>query len=97
MEKQIITKLTKNFEEYAYEKEGVEFWFARDLQLLLGYSKWENFVKVIEKAKESCKNADQNIEDHFPEVRKKVELGSGAEREIDDLMLTRSTSIKSIF
>ena len=49
MEKQIITKLSKTFEEYAYEEDGIEFWFARDLQGLLGYSKWENFAKVIEK------------------------------------------------
>ena len=51
MERQIITKLTKTFEEYVREREGVEFWFARDLQKLLGYDKRENFVKVIEKAK----------------------------------------------
>jgi len=53
MDKLIIKKLQKIFEDYANNKEGIEFWFARDLQVLLDYSKWENFVKVIEKAKES--------------------------------------------
>lgn len=89
MEKQIITKLSRTFEDYAYEEDGIEFWFARDLQGLLGYSKWENFVKVIEKAKESCENANQIVLDHFPDVRKMVKIGSEAEREIDDIMLTR--------
>jgi DNA-damage-inducible protein D len=89
MDHNIVVKLTKKFEDYAYLEDGVEFWFARDLQTLLGYSKWENFTKVIEKAKESCKNSGFIILDHFPEVRKKVELGSGAEREIEDYMLTR--------
>lgn len=89
MEKQIITKLSRIFEDYAYEEDGIEFWFARDLQGLLGYSKWENFAKVIEKAKESCKNANQTILDHFPDVRKMVKIGSETEREIDDIMLTR--------
>jgi DNA-damage-inducible protein D len=89
MQKQIITKLSKRFEDYAYEEDEIEFWFARDLQKLLGYSKWENFAKVIEKAKESCKNASQNVLDHFPEVRKMVTIGSEAEREIEDIMLTR--------
>lgn len=59
------------------------------MQGLLGYSKWENFSKVIEKAKESCKNAGQNIADHFPDVRKVIEAGKGAQHEIDDILLTR--------
>lgn len=89
MEKQIIIQLSRTFEDYAYEEDGIEFWFARDLQGLLGYSKWENFVKVIEKAKESCENANQIVLDHFPDVRKMVKIGSKTEREIDDIMLTR--------
>jgi len=56
---------------------------------LLGYSKWENFSKVIDKAKDSCLNAGQNIADHFPDVRKMVQIGSGAEKKIDDILLTR--------
>jgi len=59
------------------------------LQKLLGYSKWENFARVINKAKEACKNFRYDILDHFPDVRKKVQLGSDAEREIEDIMLTR--------
>lgn len=89
MEKQIITKLTKNFEDYSHQERNVEFWFARDLQRLLGYDKWENFLNTIEKAKISCKNSGHEIQDHFPEVRKMVKLGSGSERQIDDFKLTR--------
>ena len=72
MDKTFITKLTKNFEEHAHKENDVEFWYARDLQNLLGYSKWENFVKVIEKAKISCKNAGHEINNHFPDVRKTI-------------------------
>jgi DNA-damage-inducible protein D len=89
MEKQVITRLTKNFEECAYEKDGIEFWFARDLQLLLGYVEWRKFQGVIEKAKESCNNSGNNITDHFVGADKMVKIGSGAEREIEDIMLTR--------
>ncbi len=89
MEKQIITKLTKNFEDYAHKKEDIEFWFARDLQLLLGYVEWRKFSGVIEKAKIACKTAGFNILDHFVGAAKKVQLGSEAERDIEDIMLTR--------
>jgi DNA-damage-inducible protein D len=89
MEKLTISTLTKNFNDFAHKKDNVEFWFARDLQKLLGYNKWENFVKVIDKAKFACENSKQIITNHFPEVKKKVSLGSGAQREIDDILLTR--------
>ena len=89
MEKDIITRLTKTFEESAYQEEDVEYWLARDLQELLEYSEWRNFVKVIEKAKDACNNSKQAVSDHFVDVNKKVELGSGSLREVDDLMLTR--------
>ena len=62
---------------------------AREIQNLLGYSKWENFSKVIEKAKETCKNAGQEIADHFPDVRMVIEAGKGAQHVIDDILLTR--------
>ena len=89
MDKQIISKLTKNFEDYSNKNEGVEFWFARDLKNLLGYEQWRNFLSVIEKAKESCKNAGNQVLDHFANVNKMVSLGSGAERQIKDIILTR--------
>ncbi len=89
MEKEVVIKLRKSFEDYANEKDGIEFWFARDLQILLGYSQWRNFLATVEKAKESCKNSGQTVADHFADVSKKVKIGSEAEREIDDIILTR--------
>jgi DNA-damage-inducible protein D len=89
MEKQIIIKLTKNFEDYAYEEEGIEFWFARDLQNLLGYGDLRNFMNVVEKAKESCKNVGFNVADHFVDATQMVTLGSGSKREVEDIILTR--------
>ena len=84
-----IKSLFEQFEQSASEYEGIECWSARELQKLLGYSKWENFSKVIEKAKESCGNAGQIVADHFPDVRKVIEAGKGAIHEIDDILLTR--------
>lgn len=89
MKSEVIIQLLKNFEDYAHQVDGEEFWFARDLQGLLGYSKWENFANVIDKAKISCQTAGHMVEDHFPDVRKMVDIGSGAEREIEDIALTR--------
>ena len=89
MKTEEIQLLFDEYEQAACEINQVECWSARDLQKLLGYSKWENFSKVIDKAKDSCANVGQNILDHFPDVRKMVALGSGAEREVDDIMLTR--------
>ncbi len=84
-----IKLLFEQFEQAALEVGGVECWSARDLQHLLGYSRWENFENVISKAKDACENAGQKISDHFPDVTKMVEIGSGAEKEIDDIILTR--------
>jgi DNA-damage-inducible protein D len=89
MNKLVIVKLTKNFEDFVHEEQGIEFWFARDLQKLLGYNKWENFFKVINKAKDSCQNTGFNIQDHFPDVRKTIEMPKGAQKNIDDYKLTR--------
>lgn len=89
MKKEIIQQLYSAFEQAALEIDGVECWSARELQTLLGYSKWENFANVINKAKIACENVGHNVSDHFPDVRKMVSLGSGSEREIEDLMLTR--------
>ncbi len=86
----LITYDEQIFENIKHTDEyGEEFWYARELQVILDYAKWENFLKVINKAKESCLNSNNLIEDHFPDVRKMVELGSGAERKIDDMMLSR--------
>ena len=89
MEKQLVIRLNKNFEDAAYSENGVEYWMARDIQELLGYDEWRNFTNVIDKAKIACKNARQDIQDHFVDVNKMVLLGSGSERAIDDIMLTR--------
>ena len=89
MKKEVIQELYNGFEAVAVEVEGVECWSARKLQLLWGYSNWENFSKVIDKAKIACENARSLVFDHFPDVRKMVNLGSGSEREIDDILLTR--------
>lgn len=72
-----------------YTDDGREYWYARDLKGVLDYAKWSTFTNVINKAKESCENSGISILDHFADVGKKVELGSGAVREIDDLMLSR--------
>ena len=89
MEKELITQLNKTFEESAYEQDGIEYWLARELQGLLGYSEWRNFNNAIEKAKESCKTSGEAISDHFVGVNKMVKIGSGAERPQEDYMLTR--------
>jgi DNA-damage-inducible protein D len=90
MKTEAIQTLTLTFEAHAQQTEdGVEYWLARDIQHLLGYAKWENFLNVVSKAKTACEVSGHQISDHFPDVRKMVDLGSGSQREVDDLMLTR--------
>jgi len=89
MKKEIITRLRNSFEDYVNEVDGIEFWLARDLQQLLDYDEWRNFTNVLKKAKTACKKSGQEVTDHFVDVNKMVMVGSEAEREIDDLMLTR--------
>jgi DNA-damage-inducible protein D len=75
MEKETITKLNKNFEEYAYEQDGIDYWLARELQGLLGYADWRNFLNAVDRAKESCKTTGEAVSDHFVDVTKMVGLG----------------------
>ena len=89
MEKVTIVKLNKRFEEYAYEQDGIEYWLARELQELLGYADWRNFLNAISKAKDSCETTGETVSDHFVDVTKMVKIGSGAERKQENIMLTR--------
>ena len=84
-----IKALFEQFEGIVCEYDGVECWSARDLCTLLGYKLWQNFTKVIDKAKDACTNVGQQVEDHFIDINKMVVIGSGAERQVDDIMLTR--------
>ena len=92
MKSEEIKQLFAQFETAAAELEGVECWSARELQVLLGYSKWENFEKVIQKAKEACQHAGEEVLYHFPDVRKTILMPKGAEKEIEDILLTRYAS-----
>jgi len=91
MDKEIVVRLHSSFEDMVqrFPDTGVEFWCARDLQMLLGYARWENFAKVIDKAIIACQNSGYDPKDHFLGITKMVDLGSGAQREIDDIGLTR--------
>jgi DNA-damage-inducible protein D len=89
MEKGIITKLSQSFEEYAYEQDGIEYWLARELQELLGYADWRNFLNAVDKAKESCKTTGEAVSDHFVDVTKTIPMPKGATKEVPDIMLTR--------
>jgi DNA-damage-inducible protein D len=91
MKSDLIHSLTENFEGHAQQTEsGVEYWLARDLQHLLGYAEWRNFNQsAVSKAKTACEVSGHPVSDHFVDVNKMIQLAKGAEREIDDLMLTR--------
>jgi DNA-damage-inducible protein D len=90
MKTEIIQTLTNNFESYVKKTTtNIEFWLARDLQSLLGYTKWDNFISVILKAKTACEISGHQISDHFADVGKTIQMPKGAEKIIDDYMLTR--------
>jgi DNA-damage-inducible protein D len=90
MKKEIIQSLTNNFEDHSHITEnGIEFWFARDLQHLLGYTEWRNFFKVITKAKITCEATNNEVSNHFVDVNKTITMPKGASKEIQDIMLTR--------
>ncbi len=89
MKPELIAQLFQQFQDACYLYNDIECWSARDLQEILGYAKWDNFKRIIEKAKAACENAGIPVSDHFADVGKMVVLGSGAGRQIDDLALTR--------
>jgi len=89
MKKEEISRLFERFEEACYLFNNVECWSARELQEILGYAKWDNFKRAIDKAKKSCENAGESLTNHFADVGKMVDLGSGAQRQLDDVALTR--------
>lgn len=89
MKKEFISELFKKFEDACYNYDGVECWSARELQNILGYSQWRNFKNVIEKAEKSCEQAGEDTKNHFAEFSKMVEIGSGAQKPVEDIALTR--------
>ncbi|MFN9644024.1 MAG: DNA damage-inducible protein D [Bacteroidota bacterium] len=89
MNSESIQELTSTFEAHAQQTEaGIEYWLARDLQPLLGYTQWRNFLSIIGKAKTACERSERQVADHFADVSKMVDLGSGSQREVEDIMLT---------
>jgi len=89
MKKELIHELFEKFEQACYVYKDVECWSARELQTLFNYSEWRNFVKVIDKAKESCVNVGERVTDHFVDINKMIPLAKGALREVEDIALTR--------
>ena len=90
MNTELVQTPTSTFEAHAQQTDdGVEYWLARDIQQLLGYTQWRNFLNTVSKAKTACEVSGHKVSDHFADVSKMVDLGSGSQREVDDIMLTR--------
>jgi DNA-damage-inducible protein D len=89
MKQEIIVKLNKDFEGSAHYKDGVEYWTARDIQRLLDYTQWRNFLLVVDKAKTACLKSGQNIQDHFADVSKTIPMPKGAVKDVPEINLTR--------
>jgi len=89
MKKELISELFEKFERACYPVSGIECWSARELQEILNYSKWDNFINVIDKAKSACLNAGENVYDHFADIGKMILIGKGGQREVEDIALTR--------
>ena len=90
MKTEIVHSLTNTFEAHAQQTEsGIEYWLARDIQHLLGYTKWDNFLNVVSKAKTACEVSERAVADHFADIGKTIAMPKGAEKEVPDIMLTR--------
>lgn len=89
MKREVIEELFERFENACYLYEGMECWSAREVQVILGYGKWDNFLNVIDKAKKACEQSGGAISDHFADIGKMIELAKGAQREVSDIALTR--------
>lgn len=89
MKKELIAELFKRFEEACYIFHNLECWSARELQEIFGYTDWRNFLNVIEKARTACAHSGEQSENHFVDVNRMIEIGKSAQRQIDDIALTR--------
>ena len=89
MKTEEIKELFTKFESIVCEYNGVECWSARELYKLLGYVQWRNFMTIVEKAKDACKGAGEDVNHHFADVSKMIDLAKGAQREVDNILLTR--------